>query len=283
MEEVQERTSVQDESVNRKKKAARTERPVRINALAQLSRVLVIGALLATMFTAWTPLGLIPAEWAEKMARALEFEEQDEQESISLYNPALTPTQRPKPRIGIVAGHWDSDTGAICPDGLTEQEVNLTIASLVQKYLTAEGYDVDLLREFDPLLEQYHALALVSIHADSCEFIDNETTGFKVTSALGSSRPQRADRLVACIQSRYAAATGLKFHAGSITEDMTSYHAFDEIHNETAAAIIETGFLNLDRQLLTGNPELVAHGIADGILCYIHNESLTLPTPTPAP
>jgi N-acetylmuramoyl-L-alanine amidase len=65
---------------------------------------------------------------------------------------------------------------------------------------------------------------------------------------------------------------------------MTSYHAFDEIHNETAAAIIETGFLNLDRQILTQHPDMVARGIADGVLCYIYNESITTqPTPLPTP
>ena len=67
------------------------------------------------------------------------------------------------------------------------------------------------------------------------------------------------------------------FHAGSVTEDMRSYHAFDEVHNQTTAAIIEVGFMNLDRQLLTQNPDLVAEGITQGILCYIRNEDASLP------
>jgi N-acetylmuramoyl-L-alanine amidase len=53
---------------------------------------------------------------------------------------------------------------------------------------------------------------------------------------------------------------------------MTYYHAFSEINSNTIAAIIETGFLNLDYKLLTENPELVARGVADGILCYVRNE-----------
>jgi N-acetylmuramoyl-L-alanine amidase len=55
---------------------------------------------------------------------------------------------------------------------------------------------------------------------------------------------------------------------------MSGYHAFDEINPETPAAIIETGFLNLDRQILTQNPSLIAKGISDGILCYLGKESL---------
>ncbi|HPC07031.1 MAG TPA: hypothetical protein PLI60_09945, partial [Anaerolineaceae bacterium] len=66
--------------------------------------------------------------------------------------------------------------------------------------------------------------------------------------------------------------TNLSFHYNTITDDMTYYHAFSEINSNTIAAIIETGFLNLDYKLLTENPELVARGVADGILCYVRNE-----------
>jgi N-acetylmuramoyl-L-alanine amidase len=260
---------------------AKPERLPRINMLRQLLHVLTVGVVLATLFTAWTPLGLIPTEWADRIAQGL-LSRVDNPEDEPLVFLSITPTPRPKPRIGIVAGHWGNDSGAVCPDGLTEAEVNLEIASLVQKLLVSDGFDVDLLKEFDDRLEQYHALALVSIHADSCDFVSTDATGFKITSALGSTRPRNSERLVACIQSRYQNATGMEFHAGSITRDMTSYHAFDEIHNETAAAIIETGFMNLDRQILTQQPDLIARGIADGVLCYIYNESIsTQPTPPP--
>jgi N-acetylmuramoyl-L-alanine amidase len=55
---------------------------------------------------------------------------------------------------------------------------------------------------------------------------------------------------------------------------MTSYHAFDEINADTTAVIIEVGFLNLDRQILTQHQDLVAKGISDGILCYVRNEDV---------
>jgi N-acetylmuramoyl-L-alanine amidase len=60
---------------------------------------------------------------------------------------------------------------------------------------------------------------------------------------------------------------------------MTFYHAFDEISPNTTAAIIETGFLNLDYEILTQQPDLVATGIVNGILCYINNESINPTTP----
>jgi N-acetylmuramoyl-L-alanine amidase len=251
-------------------------RPVRVNLFRQIWLVFSVGAVLATLFTAWTPLGLMPTGLAERISQVLLPESE---ESLDAVWP--TPTPRPKPRIGIVAGHWGSDSGAVCPDGVTEQQLNLEVATLTKQYLAAEGFDVDLLKEFDERLVQYRALVLVSIHADSCQFINNDATGFKVSAALASQRPEKATRLVACMHSRYAEATGLKFHSGSITPDMSSYHAFDEIHNETTAAIIETGFMNLDYQVLTQNQEAIARGITNGILCYIRNESVTLPEPTP--
>ena len=90
----------------------------------------------------------------------------------------------------------------------------------------------------------------------------------------------RATRLTTCLVDRYMAATGLKFHANSITTDMTEYHSFSEIDPNTIAAIIETGFLNLDRTYLTTHTDQVADGIVQGILCFVNNENIE-PTPFP--
>lgn len=191
--------------------------------------------------------------------------------------PTLTP--KPNARIGIVAGHWSkdpksNDPGAVCPNGKTEVEINQEIATKVQEILKAQGYDVDLLEEWDPRLTGYRALALVSIHADSCEFINDQATGFKVAAAMSTHNTEEAERLTTCLRNRYSTITGLPFLSGSITADMTSYHAFDEIDDATTAAIIELGFLNLDYRLLTTNPDLVARGVIDGILCYVRNEKV---------
>jgi N-acetylmuramoyl-L-alanine amidase len=115
----------------------------------------------------------------------------------------------------------------------------------------------------------------VSIHADSCDYVNDEATGFKVAAALSNPRPEKATRLTSCLRDRYARATGLPFHLNSVTPDMTSYHAFDEIDIETTAVIIEIGFLNLDRQLLTQEQDVVVEGITNGILCYIRNEDVS--------
>lgn len=179
-----------------------------------------------------------------------------------------TPTRDPsRPLIGIVAGHAGYDPGAVCPDGLTEAEVNLSIATEVIRLLERRGLQADLLEEFDEQLDGYRAAALVSIHADSCNVPG--ATGFKVARVTESAIPVAEDRLVACLNQEYAAQTGLPQHPASITDSMTNYHAFREIDPLTPGAIIETGFLLDDRLLLTFRPKVVARGIAGGIVCFL--------------
>lgn len=236
--------------------------------LFQLQVVIIVAFLVATLFTAWTPAGLLPSNIVEPAQELLGVQPGD-----NLAGPQ--PTRSNRPRVGIVAGHWGNDSGAVCPDGLTELDINLDVATLVKQDLTELGYDVDLLKEFDPLLDGYYANALVSIHSDSCAYVNDQATGYKVAAALGSKQTQRdkSSRLTACIKARYGEVTKLDLH-NSVTNDMTYYHAFDEIDDETTAAIIEVGFMNLDRQILTQQPDKVATGIVNGILCYLNNESI---------
>lgn len=236
-----------------------------------LETVFSVAVVIATLFTLWTPANLFSSNLTEKMSMALGP------------NPAGTatwPTSTPqaKPKIGLVAGHWGNDSGAVCSDGLTEAEINLKIATLVKQDLIKEGYDVDLLEEFDKRLFQYQAMALISIHNDSCEYINDDATGFKIAAALSNAYPEKSTRLTDCLADRYQKTTRLRFHYNSITDDMTKYHAFDEVNSNTPAAIIETGFLNLDRQILTEHTDLVAQGITAGVLCYMRNENVQ-PTP----
>ena len=258
------------------------ESPVRVRARNRPKPVWVLGStiglaiLLATLFNLWTPSkGMFTGSFSDKLNLLLTAQPEN--------NYVATP--QPQLRIGLVAGHLGSDAGAICLDEtgnitLTEAEVNKDIASRVKDILVEEGYQVDLLNEFDTRLNGYRAVALVSIHNDSCEYINDEATGFKVAAALNTRDANRASRLTECLSDRYNNVTGLKFHADSITNDMRGYHAFSEIDPNTIAAIIETGFLNLDRELLVEESDKVAYGVAQGILCFSRNENIE-PTPIP--
>lgn len=242
-----------------------------------LAAVLGVAFVLATLFTAWTP------GESSQSSPPQAFSQAPVPRPTATLPGSPTDTPRSRPLIGIVSGHWGNDSGAVCSDGLTEAQINQNIATLVQKYLVEKGFDVDLLKEFDTRLTGYKASALVSIHADSCDYINDQATGFKVASAMASPHPERAARLTACLRSRYGQATGMSLHSTSVTTDMTSYHAFGEIDENTTAAIIETGFLNLDRQFLTQHSDQAALGIATGILCFMNNESITSATQSSAP
>ncbi len=249
----------------------------RSKPLHAVRTTIFVSILLATVFVMWTPTNFSTASFSDKLALLLTPQAPS--------NPDL-PVHAPL-RIGIVSGHKGNDSGAVCTDSngnvtLTEAEVNLNIATLVQKKLNERGFQVDLLNEYDTRLNGYRAVAIVSIHNDSCQYINDQATGFKVAAALNTRDQNRANRLLACLIDRYHTATGLKFHPGSITADMTSYHAFSEIDPDTIAAIIETGFLNLDREILTQHTDQVADGIVNGILCFVNNENVE-PTPAPTP
>ena len=164
-------------------------------------------------------------------------------------------------------GHWKSDVGAMCDDGLQEVTINLDVASSVVAILQDAGYDAELLAEFSPQLHGYKADTFVSIHADACNV--PQASGFKVARVASSAIPDQEDHLVACLITEYSRATGLAFHRNSITYDMTVYHAFNEIDPETPGAIIELGFMGADRALLTDDSFRVAQGVAQGIICFL--------------
>lgn len=238
---------------------------------------IIAGAVIAaTLFTLWTPANLFSNQSINQLFQAWQAD------ALPAYPTA---TAMPSPRIGIVAGHYGSDSGAVCDDGLTEMQVNLALATRVQQKLRDAGYQVDLLQEFDERLSDYQALALISIHNDTCKLLGPEFTGFKVAAAASNAYPERATRLRECMIARYGAMTGMTFHESTVTIDMTNYHTFGEIHPDTTAAIIETGFLGsaTDRAMLTQQPDLVANAIVAGVLCYIRNENIVQVTATPLP
>lgn len=269
---------------------------IRLGLVMQTFGLIVLtGIGLATLFTWWTPDSFLPPESADRLAIALATQagveglpttpdgtgESSESAPVTTAEaPQFTEVPSIQNVIGIVSGHRGThrttglpDPGAVCADGLTEREVNEQVALQVVELLQGEGYRVDLLDEFDARLTDYRALALVSIHADSCEYINEVATGFKVASlvATESATAEQDQLLVRCLIDNYTEATGLSFHP-SVTYDMADYHTFWEIAPDTPGAIIEIGFMYLDRDLLTNHSDQVALGIARGILCYARSD-----------
>ena len=268
------------ESFVRREPAFHEERPKVSNLGAItwqiLSTVISAAFVVATLFSLWMPGTLLENNLQGNLANALISPEETTTPNAIV---GEKPADFPADKIGIVVGHRGNDTGAVCTNGLTELEINSNIASYLQQKLVEDGYTVELLDEFDPRLSNYEAPALISIHADSCDYVNDSATGFKVAAALSSKDQESTSRLVSCLSDRYASITGLRYHYQSVTPDMTYYHAFTEINPYTTAAIIEVGFMNLDQEILTLKPDLLAEGIQQGLLCYLKGEKVnTVPT-----
>lgn len=110
---------------------------------------------------------------------------------------------------------------------------------------------------------------LVSIHTNDCSNYGPAGTGYNAASAASRQTTRGADeRLLDCLIYQYGATTGLPRHYG-ITDDMTLYHTFAEVSDDTPTAIIELGYMLNDRAILTQQQELIAQGIANGIRCFL--------------
>lgn len=184
-------------------------------------------------------------------------------------------------QVAIISGHAGNDSGAICEDAdgsptIEEADVNAAVARLTAERLRKAGADVEILDEYDPRLKGLRADVLLSIHSDSC--ID--ASGYKSSRYVDSKIPLDADRLVNCVNMSYATVTGLSENVDTITEDMTSYHAFRRIDPQTPAAILELGFLGGDNDLLANQQPLLAQGVADGLLCFLDGGPHPVPEPT---
>jgi N-acetylmuramoyl-L-alanine amidase len=189
-------------------------------------------------------------------------------------------------QVALISGHAGNDSGAICEDAngqptIREADINAQVARLAAERLRNAGADVAILDEYDARLEGLRADVLLSLHSDSC--IDE--SGYKSSRYVNSAIPEQSDRLLACINLHYAAASGLVENLDTITENMTEYHAFKRIDPQTPAAILELGFLGGDNDLLANQQELVAKGVADSLLCFLDGgpqatqESMPEPTP----
>lgn len=218
--------------------------------------------------------------------------------------PTAAPTRVPTPitpEVAIVAGHWantsnDSeptvhDSGAVCPDGLREVDVNKAVADQTVAILEGRGYHTVLLEEFDSrYLEnpRFKPRVFLSIHSDSCLVGADYAfaTGYKIAHAEPSDNMQQDSRLVTCLTRSYdrvAVKYDKPFNANTITRAMTEYHAFRKIDRTTPAAIIELGFLGYDRDFLVNHQSEMARGLAIGLEDFLKGDTCLPPTATPPP
>lgn len=185
-------------------------------------------------------------------------------------------------RVGLQAGHWrveeaPDELRRLSPGssaaGWDEWQVNLSIAQRAADLLRAQGVEVDVLPAIIP--DRYRAHAFIALHADGD--VTGGLRGFKIARANFSAIPEEDDRLVQTLNTVYGSVTGIPRDDAHISRRMTGYYAFNSrrychaIAPGVPGAIVEMGFLTstVDRQWLIGNPDLLARGIADGVLRFL--------------
>ncbi|MFL5804360.1 MAG: N-acetylmuramoyl-L-alanine amidase [Roseiflexaceae bacterium] len=198
--------------------------------------------------------------------------------------PTAAPSGR-RIRVGIQAGHWlipnlpaelthlQISVGASA-GGYNEAMINLDIARRTAALLESVGITVDRLPAIVP--PGYTADAFVALHADGAR--QASARGFKIGAAWAASRASQ--QLLEALTAEYGRTTGLPRH-GAVTADMRGYYAFNyrryahAIARTTPAVIVEMGFLTNtdDRALLTSQPDLIAAGLANGIIRYLNQRN----------
>lgn len=192
----------------------------------------------------------------------------------------------PKKIIGLVPGHYGFDTGYQCGadyNFVKENDVNLRMAVMVRDYLETRGYSVDFLHEFDPALSDYTGLALVSIHTNSCDTSSKIQSGFNITTGGKNAYPSESKRLNDCLTYYYAQNSGLTYLGENYTPGEEYLYSFDTVNDYTTISVIHTGALSTDYRTISERTESLAKGIADGIICYVENETVgSVYNPKPA-
>lgn len=185
-------------------------------------------------------------------------------------------------RVGIQAGHLQveelpeelerlRDSAGAAYRQFREVDLNLDVARRTAEILRRAGIAVDLLPATVP--PGYRADAFVAVHADGAA--RSSARGWKVAAPWRSSPASR--HLAAAVASAYPQFTRLPEDRYGTTFNMRGYYAFSPqrfrhaVSSATPAAIIETGFVTVaeDRELLFGDPQAVARGIAAGIVRFL--------------
>lgn len=200
--------------------------------------------------------------------------------------PVLTRVPRPTlsgpRRVGIQAGHWL--TGQAPPElrglltqtgtawnGINEVTINVDIAERIKRMLEPQGIVVDILPT--TVTPGYVADAVVALHGDGDGTGAN--SGFKM--AYSSRRTPYEAALLESLKTHYGAATGLAYDQFRISNNMRNYYLFGWWRNKystaphTPSVILEMGYVSHDhdRYLMMSTPDVVAGGIAEGIIRFL--------------
>lgn len=236
--------------------------------------------LVSRCISAFVPEIEMEAE-AEPGEEKLSDEALGEPAAVSPDEVVMLSQEEHPPRIAIDAGHGGEDDGCY-RDGVSESEVNLELALLLDEKLQALGFETVMLREDNETFlgleervkkaESEDADIYVSIHQNSCEEDEEEIDGIETWYYTGTRDSRKLAQLV---HNGAVGKTGATDRGARETEELY-------VLKETSmpACLIETSFLSnsRERQAITSRDyqEKLAEGIAQGIDYYFHPKTMYL-------
>ncbi len=189
--------------------------------------------------------------------------------------------------IVVDAGHGGIDPGKVSADGIYEKDINLSLALLLEEYLTEEGVDVIMTRTTDmghysenstnkkmedlvhrlEIINQEEVDLVISLHQNS--FSDPSVNGPQV---FYYSKNTEAARFASYLQEQLNSAVNP--NTSKESKSNNTYYLLTKTIPTTL--IVECGFLsNPDEAILLNTPsyqEKMAQVISDGILGYFQEE-----------
>jgi len=260
---------VPTQQLSQSSRVAATRKP-RVT-LQALFTVIFAAALVATLLTLWMPSAFTGDTLSEQYVGAITAVGQATEQAEEGIMVSL-PAEFPDNKVGILIGNKGRDEGEVCSNGLTEVEINNNVATYLQQALIAKGYEAELLDETDPRLVGYQATILIALHCNSCEYINDNATGFKFAIMPSDVKTIDREALTKCLSDHYAKTTGLKYHYQTTSNEIRNYQPFDQLDPLTEAMIFELGYMNLDQDILSNRPQVLAEGIAEGLNCYLGSD-----------
>lgn len=177
--------------------------------------------------------------------------------------------------IVLDAGHGGKDQGTSAKEVL-EKDINLKIVQKTQKLLEDAGYKVGMVRNDDTFVKlgeraeyanEREAKVFVSIHCNSSE----SGKGNGIETYYAEEKTEDSRPLAEFIQENVILQTNARDR-----EARTADYAVIS-HTDMPAALVEVGFLSDadERTLLQQDDyqELLAKGIADGIIHYLDSQT----------
>lgn len=199
-----------------------------------------------------------------------------ENEEVPIRKPRVQPKKKSDVKIVIDPGHGGTDPGAVSENGTDEKDLNIAIATRLERLLRNEGYTVILTRKNDEyvylhdrpkIANEEEAHVFLSIHANSS--INTEAKGIETLYAprdLTSVKFDPQFPLAKSIHKSLMKNVTLSNRGIKQRPDLIVLK-----HTEMPAVLVELGFMSNDVDMVIMQTDSFKDGCAQGLYEGVKN------------